>query len=105
MGWPEPEDFRDAEPFIRRRWDAGFDRHRQSWLEVRDAYRFGWEWGRSRTMTGTAWPDAEPQLRRHWKNSPIGRTKEWDDVRAIVWDAFTGGRRDTWWHDFSRKTW
>ncbi len=105
MGWPEPEDFRDAEPFIRRRWDAGLEQHRQSWAQVREAYRFGWEWARSRTLTGATWKDVEPGLRRRWNIAKQGSGEPWDTVRPVVFRAFHESRDDTWWHDYTRRTW
>jgi len=67
MTWPEPDRWEDAEPAIQRFWNANQATLYRRWEEVRDYYRFGWEWARSRTYTGLTFEQAEPDLRRMWE--------------------------------------
>ena len=105
MTWPEPDRWEDAEPAIQRFWNANQATLDRRWEEVRDYYRFGWEWARSRTYTGLTFEQAEPDLRRMWEQLKPEGQPPWEEIRDLAKAGWKRGRDDSWGHDWRRTTW
>lgn len=86
--------FEEAEPELRRLWEATRPDEVLDWLEIRDAYRFGWRMALLPEYCSLAWEEAEADLAQHWYN-PQAATEEttWEYVKSAVREGWHQRRR------------
>lgn len=86
--------FEEVEPELRRKWESEHPGSSLDWLEIREAYLFGWTMARLSEFQNIEWKDAEPDLAQHWFN-PMSPSEEstWDNVKAAVQEGWNQSRR------------
>jgi uncharacterized protein (TIGR02271 family) len=76
------EQWEDALPRYRSRWEQTYGSTGSQWDEYEPAYRYGWEMRRNPRYQGRAWSDVEPELQRDWETRH--RDRPWNRVAAAV---------------------
>jgi len=86
--------FEDLEPELRRMWESKHPDVVLDWLEIREAYRYGWAMARRPEFEGVSFEEAEKDLAEHWFR-PQEATEEqaWDYVRSAVREGWEQSRR------------
>lgn len=86
--------FEELEPELRRMWEAKRPDVVLDWMEIREAYRFGWTRARLPEYAGRSFSEVEKDLAEHWYLPEIASEESaWDYVKPAVREGWEQSRR------------
>lgn len=87
------KEWADLEPVMRKDWERKYRGVGIDWLEIRDAYQFGWIAGQRPEFARYSWEEVESDLAQHWYNPQLATEESaWDSVREAVEEGWKKAR-------------
>ena len=85
----------ELEALFEREWNAKYGHTGLDWMEVRQAYRFGWLMGQRPEFRGRPFREVKDDLAAHWF-SPEAATEEmaWDYIEEAVEEGYNRGQEE-----------
>ena len=86
--------FEEAEPELKRMWEARRPEVVLDWPEIREAYRFGWRMARLPEYASLSWAEVEGDVAEHWYRPQLASEESsWDYVKAAVREGWEQSRQ------------
>lgn len=86
--------WREAEPKFRKDWESKYGHTGLEWMEIREAYHFGWVAGQRPEFRSRRWEDVERDLESHWYRPQLAdELASWDYVKEAVREGFEKGKK------------